>query len=187
MHAHEAVMTEQSQGLDKTAVLAIYNTREEAEKAIHELQTSGFDMRKLSIVGKDYRTEEHVVGYYTTGDRVKAWGKEGAFWGGLWGLLFGSAFFFIPALGPLFAAGPVVGWIVGALEGAVVFGGGSALAAALYSIGIPRDSVIQYETQIKSGKYLLITHGSQAEADKAKAALGRTKCECMKEHPCCAG
>ena len=64
-------------------------------------------MQKLSIVGKDYQTEEEVVGYYTTGDRMKAWGKTGAFWGGLWGLLFGSAFFLIPGIGPLLAAGPL--------------------------------------------------------------------------------
>ena len=47
-------------------------------------------MKKLSILGKDYHTEEHVVGYYKAGDRMKAWGKMGAFWGGMWGLLFGQ-------------------------------------------------------------------------------------------------
>ena len=75
----------------KTAVVGIYNSHTEAEASIKELQRSGFDMKKLSIVGKDYHTEEHVVGYYNTGDRMKVWGKLGAFWGGLWGLLFGSA------------------------------------------------------------------------------------------------
>src|ERR1044071_6533414 len=77
-------------------------------------QRSGFDMQKLYIVGKDYHTEEHVVGYYNVGDRMKVWGKLGAFWGGFWGLLFGSAFFFIPGIGPLIVFGPLVGWIVGA-------------------------------------------------------------------------
>ena len=143
-------------------------------------------MKKLSIVGKNYQTEEEVVGYYTTGDRVKAWGKTGAFWGGLWGLLFGSAFLLIPGVGPLFAAGPVVGWIVGALEGATVVGGFSALGAALYSIGIPKDSVIEYETQIKAGKFVVITHGSQDEVSKTKAALTPTKHQGIREHSCCA-
>jgi hypothetical protein len=57
----------------------------------------GFDMKKLSIVGKDYHTEEHVVGFYNAGDRMKRWGKSGAFWGGFWGLLVGSAKLFPPA------------------------------------------------------------------------------------------
>ncbi len=39
------------------------------------MEKSGFDMRKLSIVGKYYHTEEHVTGYYTVGDRMMAWGK----------------------------------------------------------------------------------------------------------------
>jgi len=34
------------------------------------------------------------------------WGKMGAFWGGFWGLLFGSAFFAIPGVGPVLVAGP---------------------------------------------------------------------------------
>ena len=71
-------------------------------------------MKKLSIVGKDYHTDEHVVGYYNAGDRMMYWGKLGAFWGGLWGMRFGSAFFFVPGVGPLLVAGPLVTWIVGA-------------------------------------------------------------------------
>jgi len=52
---------------------------------VKELQRSGFDMKKMSIVGKDYHTDEHVVGYYNTGDRMKYWGKLGAFWVGCGG------------------------------------------------------------------------------------------------------
>ena len=81
------------------SLVAVFETHTQAEKAVKELQTSGFDMKKLSIVGKDYHTEEHVVGYYSTGDRMKYWGKLGAFWGGLWGFLFGTAFFFVPGIG----------------------------------------------------------------------------------------
>ena len=98
----------------ENAVVAIYHTHTDAEAAVRELQKAGYDMRKLSIVGKDYHTDEHVTGYYSTGDRMKYWGKLGAFWGGIWGLLFGTAFFAIPGLGPIVAAGPVVAWIVGA-------------------------------------------------------------------------
>ena len=113
---------EESKAMNRGSV-AIYDSHEEAEKAVLEIQKSGFDMTQLSIVGKDYHTEEDVVGYYNNGDRMKAWGKRGAFWGGLWGLLFGSAFFFIPGIGPLLVAGPIIGWIISGLEGAVVVGG----------------------------------------------------------------
>jgi uncharacterized membrane protein len=156
---------------EQNAVIGIFNTHTEAETSIKELQRSGFDMKKLSIVGKDYHTEEHVVGYYNTGDRIKVWGKLGAYWGGFWGLLFGSALFVIPGIGPLFVFGPLVGWIIGALEGAVVVGSVSALAAALISIGIPQNTNLVYETALKSDKFLVIANGTADEVAKAKSIL----------------
>ena len=158
----------------QNSVVAIFASHTQAEDAVRELQKDGFDMKKLSIVGKDYHTEEHVVGYYTTGDRMMYWGKLGAFWGGLWGMLFGSAFFLVPGVGPLLVAGPLVVWIVGALEGAVVTGGLTALGAGLYSIGIPKDSVLQYETAVKSGNYVLVAHGTPEDVAKAKSIVEQT-------------
>ena len=121
------------------AVVGIFKSHTEAETSIKELQRAGFDMKKLSIVGKDYHTEEQVVGYYNVSDRMKFWGKQGAYWGGFWGLLFGSAVFVIPGVGPLVMFGPVIGWLVGALEGAVAVGGVSALAAAQQQLAGVRD------------------------------------------------
>ena len=156
---------------ERNAVVGTFPTHTQAETGIKELQVAGFDMKKLSIVGRDYHTEEQVIGYYNAGDRMKVWGKLGAFWGGFWGLLFGSALFVIPGVGPLVVFGPLVSWIVGALEGAAVVGGTSALAAGLYSIGIPKDSCLQYETAVKSNHFLVITHGTAAEAATAKEIL----------------
>jgi len=160
---------------DKNAIVGVYETHELAEAAVKELEKSGFNMKKLSIVGRDYHTEEHVVGYYNTGDRMKAWGKIGAFWGGIWGLLFGAAFFIVPGIGPVAVAGPLVSAIVGALEGAVVVGGVSVLAGALASLGIPKDSIVRYETQLKADKFILIGHGSAEEVEKAKSILASTQ------------
>lgn len=164
------------------AVVVIYKSHIEAETAVKQLQSAGFDMKKLSIVGRDYHTNENVVGYYNTGDRMKHWGKTGAFWGGIWGLLFGSAFFFIPGVGPLVMAGPIVGWILGGLEGAVVVGGLSALGAGLYGLGIPKDSILKYETALKTGKFVVIAHGSTDEIAKAREIIGRTHPEESEEH-----
>ena len=138
------------------------------------------------MVGRYYATEEGVVRYYNTGDRMRAWGKAGAFWGGFWGTLFGSALFVIPGIGPLFAAGPLVAWIVGGLEGATVVGGMSALGAGLFSIGIPKDSVLSYETQIKAGKFVVIAHGRRDELAKGRAVLGGATQYEGKAHSCCA-
>jgi len=165
------------------SVVAVYHTHAEAEEAVKQLQHAGVDMQTLSIVAKDYHTEEHVVGYYNLGDRMKRWGKTGAFWGGFWGLLFGSAFFAVPGIGPVLVAGPLVAWIVSGLEGAAVVGGLSALGAALFGAGIPKDSVLEYETALKSDKFLLIVNGSAAEVTKAKEVLETTKPAHLAVHP----
>lgn len=151
---------------------ALYDTHAQAEQAVEELQANGYDMKQLSIVGQEYHTEEKVLGYYNMGDRMLSWGGTGAFWGSIWSLLFGSAFFLVPGFGPLLIAGPFVATLVAALEGAVVVGSVSALAGALASIGIPENSVLEYETEIKAGKFLLIAHGTTAEVARAREILG---------------
>jgi uncharacterized membrane protein len=159
---------------NKEPVVAVYNTHQEAEEAVKELEKAHFDMKKLSIVGRDFHTEENVVGYYNTGDRMKYWGKMGAFWGGIWGVFFGAAFFWVPGVGQVLAAGPLVAAIVGALEGAAALGGLEALGAGLYSLGIPKDSIIQYETALKANKFVVIAHGTSEELSRAKDILLRT-------------
>ena len=113
---------------------------------------------------------------------MKVWGKTGAFWGGLWGFLFGSAFFWVPGLGPLLVAGPLVRWIVGGLEGAIVVGGLSAMGAGLYSLGIPKDSILRYETALKAGEFVLIAEGSLDDTTHAKEILNRTEPETLDHH-----
>jgi hypothetical protein len=153
------------------AVVAVYDTHTEAEAAVKALEQAGIDMRTLSIIGRGTHTDEHVVGYYNTGDRMKYWGKTGAFWGGLWGLLLGSAALAVPGIGPVLAAGPVVAWIVGALEGAAVVGGLSAIGAGLYGMGIPEYSVLEYETALRTDKFLLMVHSTAQEVAKAHGVL----------------
>lgn len=157
------------------SVVAVYNTHSQAEVAIKELQEAGVDMKSLSIAGKDTHTDEHVVGYYNVGDRMKRWGKMGAFWGGFWGLLFGAGMFAIPGIGPILVAGPLVAWIVAGLEGAVVVGGVSAIGAGLFSIGVPKDSIIQYDVALKTDKFVLVVHGTPEAVNHAKEIIEGTK------------
>jgi uncharacterized membrane protein len=167
---------------EHNAVVAIYNTHTEAEAAIKELKRAAFNITKLSIVGKDYHTDEHVVGYYNTGDRMQYWGTLGAFWGSLWGMLLGAGFFAIPGIGPVLVAGPLLGWVLGALEGAVVTGGMTAIGAGLFSLGIPKDSVLKYEMALKSDKFVLVAHGTADEATQARKILHTTQPHALDTH-----
>jgi uncharacterized membrane protein len=166
----------------ENSVVAIYDSHTGAEVALKELQKAGLDMKRLSIIGKDYHTEEHALGFYTAGDRMKFWGTRGAFWGSLWGILFGGAFFFIPVLGPLVVMGPLVGWIVGALEGAAVGGAAGVFAAALASIGIPKDSIVKYELDVKAGNFLILARGTPEMIAHAHVVLGTTGASSLVMH-----
>jgi hypothetical protein len=153
----------------------VFDNHDTAEEAIRTLGQAGFDMKKLSLVGKGYHSEEKPMGFYTAGDRIKAWGGAGAFWGGIWGLLLAPAVFVLPGLGVVGMAGPIVATLVGALEGAVVVGGLSALGAALTQVGVPKDQVIKYEAALKVDKFLLVVHGSAADQETARSVLAQSK------------
>jgi len=151
--------------------IATFSDHERAASAVKALQRAGFNMKRISIVGKDYEVQEHVIGYLNAGDRAKIFGKYGAYWGGLMGILFGSAMLFVPVFGHLIILGPLAAALFGGLESAVVVGGVSALVGALTAIGIPKDSVLRYETALKANKFLLVVHGEAGEIERARGLL----------------
>lgn len=154
-----------------SVVVAVYDAHTAAEQAVRTLARAGFDMKTISIVGKDYHTEENVVGYFNAGERARFFGKLGAFWGGLAGMLFGSALMFVPVVGHLVVLGPLAATIAGGLQGAVLGGGLSALLGALTALGVPKDSVLRYETALKASKFLVLVHGDPDQLRRAHDIL----------------
>ncbi|MES1982669.1 MAG: DUF1269 domain-containing protein [Pseudomonadota bacterium] len=153
------------------AVIAVFEDYRVADDAIGKLIDSGFDMKNFSVIGKSHSAEDKLVGLYNAGDRIKFWGKYGAFWGGLWGLFLGGVFLSIPMVGPVVVVGQLAEMVVSAIEGALVVGGLSVLGAALYHLGIPRDSVIKYELAINANEFLMVTHGTEEQIQRARAIL----------------
>ncbi len=151
--------------------VAIYDEHNQAETAVKALQRAGFDMKKISIIGREYQLEEHVVGFLNAGDRAMVFGKFGALWGGLMGILFGSAMLSIPVLGHLIILGPIAATLFGGLEGAALVGGVSAFVGAMFSLGIPKDSVLRYETALKADKFMLVVHGGAQDIARARELL----------------
>jgi len=157
---------------DHDVVIAIFGDHREADVAVRKLIEDGFDMKKFSVVGKGYHTEEKIVGFFNMGDRMKLWGKYGAFWGGLWGFFFGGVFLAIPMLGSIVVLGYMASVVVSMIEGALIVGSLTAVGAAIASVGIPKDSVIKYETAVKANGFLVMGHGSADEMVRAKSILG---------------
>ena len=155
----------------ENAVVAIFANHTRAEEAVRTLGRSGLSMDQLTIVGKGYHTDEKVIGFYNIGDRIKLWGTNGAFWGGLWGLFAGGLLMTVPFVGPVVVLGHLGVMLLGAAEGALIVGGVSALAGALVSIGLPKDSVVHYEAAVKADQFLVMAHGAPDEIERAKTIL----------------
>ena len=158
-----------------SAVVAVFDHHHQAEDAVKKLAAAGIEITKVNIVGKGCHTKEKVVGFYNAGDRIKFWGKYGAFWGALWGLFVGGLFMTVPIAGPIVVLGHLGAIILGAVEGAALGGGVSALGAALVSIGIPKNSVIDYEAAVKTDRFLLMVDGTPHEVERAKTVLTAAK------------
>jgi hypothetical protein len=153
----------------------VFNRHSEAEAAIDTLHRAGFDVKKLSLIGKGYHSEERPVDVHPAEDRIKEWGTQGAFWGGIGGLLVAPVVFLLPGLGLVALAGPLATALTGALEGAAVVGGVSALAAVLSGQGVENEDVIEYEAALKADSYVLMVHGDLDDAAKVRELLTRTQ------------
>jgi hypothetical protein len=167
-------------------VIATFDDHVKANGAVYKLIDGGFNMKNFSVVGKGYHTEEKIIGFYNVGDRMKLWGKYGAFWGAIWGLLFGGVFLALPVIGPVVVLGHlavlVVAAIEGVVEGAVVVGALSALGAALFNYGVPKDSVIKYEAAVKADGFLVVGHGPADEMARARAVLQGSDAKSLDMH-----
>lgn len=162
--------------------VAIFETHDDAERALHALNNAGIDLRKISIVGRDYQTEEHATGFYKLGDRMRFFGGLGAFWGTLAGILLGAFVMFIPVFGHLIVLGPLASTIVAGLEGAALGGATGALVGALTAIGVPRNSAIRYELAVEANKFLVTVQGGRDDIERAEQVLGTAGSTSVETH-----
>jgi hypothetical protein len=131
---------------DKNAIVAIYNSYQNAANAIRELQEAGFDMQRLSVVGKDRNVEKHLVGYYL-----------------------------VPGIGPILVAGPLATYIANRAATGAAVEGPSVIGFGLHSIGIPKASILEYEAALKAEKFLVIAQGTRDELLEARQILAATE------------
>jgi hypothetical protein len=78
--------------------------------------------------------------------------------------------------------GPAVALISGAIEGAVLGAAAGALAAGLEGIGLPRDSVVKYQLEVKAGRFLVLVHGPAGVIERARHLLGTTNATQVTAH-----
>lgn len=159
---------------EETSIVGVYEKMAAAEDAVRALDKGGFPIKQVSIVGKDLQSEKEVHGFITAGDIAKDGVGTGAWFGGLFGLLMGAAFIWLPGLGSLMVAGPFAAALLGGIEGAAAGAAGGGLLGALIGWGVSKQHIVKYEEHIKGGKYLVLARGSQEEIEKARNILSES-------------
>jgi len=152
------------------SIVAIYDAQRDLETAVQDLQQSAFDLKNVSIVGREHESSEQVLGYYVAGGRLRCCGTTGAFWNDLWSNLQGGGQFAIPGVGRVLVAGPVTTAVVSAMEGHAIEGL-SAVGAGLHTMSIPKAGILRYESALKAHKLLLVADGAIREVLRLKDVL----------------
>lgn len=153
------------------SVVAVYDTMTKAEEAVHKLDTAKFPIKQISLITQNLSSEKQIHGFVTACDVSQAGAQTGAWLGGLFGLLAGAAFVWVPGFGPLIVAGSLSAALLGGVEGAVVGAASGGLLGGLMGWGISKQHIIKYEEVVRGGKFLVIAHGTPEEVTRAKATL----------------
>jgi hypothetical protein len=160
---------------EESSVVGIYTSVDDAEAAVRRLGGEGFPIQQVSILAQNFGSEKQIHGYVTACDVAKSSAQTGAWVGGLFGLLAGAAFLWVPGVGPLVVAGSLTAALLGSIEGAVAGAATTGVLGWLFSLGISKEHILKYEESVKAGKYLVIAHGSAADVTRARQVLAGTK------------
>ena len=153
------------------AVVASYRSHTDAEAAVRRLSEGGLPINQVSIIGRNFETQEDVQGFYRPADAALDGAGTGAWYGGIFGLMLGAmGFFVMPMVGALMVMGPLSGMIAGAIGGAGV----GALINGLVAAGIPRDQALKYQARLQAGEFLIVVHGGAGETMRAHEILEGT-------------
>jgi hypothetical protein len=155
----------------EASVVGAYATIDEAEGAVARLIRGGFPLDQMSIATRDLSSQQEVRGFVVPGGVARDGARIGAWIGGLFGLLVGAAFVWVPGFGPLLVAGPLAAAILGAIEGDAIGAAGGGLLGGLAGLGVSRERIVTYEQRLRAGQNLLVATGSTDEIARARAIL----------------
>ena len=150
-----------------TNVVGMFEHALEAEDAIGELQSAGFERDHISIVAQDASANTPAAS--GSMNVATAGAEAGAIIGGIAGLVVGLGAMAIPGIGPLIAAGPLAAALASAGVGAV----GGGLIGALAGMNIPESDANYYAEGIRAGRALVVVRTDDAHAEQAREILDR--------------
>lgn len=160
----------------RTTTIGLFNSRDDAERAIMALRNRGVDENDISFV---YTNREETM-ETREGDTVSATSTgaaTGAATGGVVGALAGLAVAngILPGLGSLFVAGPLAtalgftGAAATTVGGAVTGAAAGGIIGALAGLGVDESDAELYENRIREGELLVaINDGGPGVRDELR-------------------
>jgi len=175
-----------------TLVAAVFEDENQARRAVERLIENDFPMDRISLLHHARGSGDDMLGisFHDSGERIRTWGGQGAFWGALWGLLgAASGLFLLPGAGALMAAGPIIEMLgsalIGAAAGGTVMAGAAVveeLVSALHAAGIPEEHLQELHDDIMSGHPLVLLHCPPDDED-CRHALDDSGARKLREIP----
>jgi hypothetical protein len=153
------------------SVVAVYGAFQEVDLALSRLAGAGVTIARLSIIGRGFQSSEHLSGFLSVDGKIRFWGKFSGFWDRIWVFFGGGLSITLPALGHIMVVGPLAAIITSSVEGGILPGRLNPLGAALYSCGIPRESVARYEQAVKADGFIVVVRGTLEELTRVQLLL----------------
>jgi hypothetical protein len=168
--------------MSEQSVIAVFRSMEQAEDAVQKLSEAKFPVNQISIIAKNLHSEKQVHGYVTACDVSKRAASAGAWVGGLFGILVGAAFLWLPGVGPVIIGGSLAAMLAGGVEGALAGAAVSGIFGLLAGWGVSKQHILKYQEEVKAGNYLVIAHGTPEEVNQARAVLDKTRPHEVTQH-----
>ena len=161
----------------KHSAVAIFKTLGAAERTVRTLLDQGFSTKQVSIISRHLEGDHRVHGFSSDTATV-----AGGLVGGVFGILLGSAFIWLPEFGPLIVVGSIAAEILGGFEGAVVGGAVAGALGWLTNLSISEAKISRYEMLLKEGHFLVVAHGDIETVDRAAEILASCGPEELDRH-----
>ena len=161
-------------GAGSQTIVAVFETPEDAERALDALRRAGLRREDVSLVMREApppstETEDTMGSSVVTGAATGA--TVGGLLGGLAGWLLATL---VPGVGPVLGAGVLASTLTGAAVGAA----GGGILGALLGLGVPEDEAAHYVGQVEAGRILVTVHTTgPAPHGRAMAALAESKAQ----------
>ena len=150
---------------------AVFDSQEEAQRAVEQLRSAGIDDSNLSLIAQSGRTTTTTSGDGEIVDEEEGSILRGILGGGALGAGLGIAALAIPGVGPLVAAGAIASTAIpgAAVLGAAVGAAAGTLNEVLNSHGVSEEDSTYYGDRVQQGGVFVSVDSSQSNVDTARA------------------